>query len=69
MNNNNKKPKLQNRPNFSKVEEGNELNAALTDQERLDVKPYLKTSIGVLNLLAVVIIILIKKIENFFKFK
>ena len=48
-----------NKKNFQKVDENNALNAVFTSQTRLNVKPYLRTAIGITNLIAIVIVSLI----------
>jgi hypothetical protein len=47
-----------NKTNFSRVDENNALNAKFTSQTRLNVKPYLRTSIGITNLIAIVYLLI-----------
>ena len=54
INNTNKKIKRKYRSNFDKVDDENALEANITDQEKLEVKHYFKTSIGVTNIIAIV---------------
>ena len=54
MDNTNNYVKRKYRSNFDNAGDTNALEANFTDQERLEVKHYLKTTIGVLNLLAIV---------------
>jgi hypothetical protein len=54
-----------NRTNFQKVDENNALNANFTSQTRLDVKPYLRTSIGITNLIAIVNMLILSILCNF----
>ncbi len=52
------------RTNFQKVDENNALNANFTSQTRLDVKPYLRTSIGITNLIAIVYLLILPILCN-----